>query len=75
MEIKDRIKHEINQIKPFLQNDGGDIEFIDYEDGKVYIKLTGACSNCPMIDITIKEGIENILKNKISEIKEVIKKD
>lgn len=75
MKTKEEIKNKINKIRPFLQNDGGDIEFIDYKEKKVYIKLTGACNNCPMIDITIKEGIETILKEKIPEITEVIKID
>ena len=75
MKTKEEIKNKINKIRPFLQNDGGDIEFIDYKEKKVYIKLTGSCNNCPMIDITIKEGIETILKEKIPEITEVIKID
>ena len=75
MEIETRIKEEIDKIKPFLQNDGGNIEFIKYEDGIVYVKLTGACAGCSLIDVTLKEGIEEILTNEIPEIKEVIKVD
>ena len=66
-----KIEKLIEKIRPFLINDGGDLEFIRYEDGIVYIKLKGACEGCPMMDITIKEGIEQIIKNEIPEVKEV----
>ncbi len=69
--IEKQIKNTIEKIRPFLINDGGDIEFIKYEEKIVYIKLKGACEGCPMMDITIKEGIEQILINEIPEIKEV----
>ena len=60
----------IEKIRPYLQNDGGDVEFRRYENGVVYVKLVGACSNCPMAQMTLQDGIENAL---ISEIPEVIK--
>ncbi len=66
-----KIKKTIDKIRPYLINDGGDLEFIKYENNIVYIKLTGACENCPMMDITIKDGIEQLLINEIPEIKEV----
>ena len=69
--IEKQIKNTIEKIRPFLINDGGDIEFIKYEEKIVYIKLKGACEGCLMMDITIKEGIEQILINEIPEIKEV----
>lgn len=69
--IEQKIKNTIEKIRPFLINDGGDIEFIKYEENIVYIKLKGACESCPMMDITIKDGIEQLLVNEISEIKEV----
>ena len=75
MEVEKKIIEEINKLRPFLQNDGGNIEFVKYEDGKVYVKLTGACAGCSMIDVTLKEGIEEILISEIPEIKEVIKVD
>ena len=68
---KKKIKKTIDKIRPYLINDGGDLEFIKYENNIVYIKLTGACENCPMMDITIKDGIEQLLINEIPEIKEV----
>lgn len=69
--IEEKIKSTIEKMRPFLINDGGDLEYIKYEDNIVYIKLKGACQGCPMIDITIKEGIEQLLVNEIPEIKEV----
>ena len=75
MEIEQRIVKEIDKLRPFLQNDGGNIEFVKYENGIVYVKLSGACAGCSLIDVTLKEGIEEILVNEIPEVKEVIKVD
>lgn len=75
MNVEERIIEEIEKLKPFLQSDGGNIEFVKYEDGKVYVRLTGACAGCSMIDVTLKEGVEEILISEIPEIKEVIKVD
>ena len=69
--IEEKIKSTIEKMRPFLINDGGDLEYIKYEDNIVYIKLKGACQGCPMMDITIKEGIEQLLVNESPEIKEV----
>lgn len=71
MSKEEQIKLLIEKIRPFLINDGGDIEFIKYENQIVYIRLKGACDGCPMMDITIKDGIEQIIKNEIPEVKEV----
>ncbi len=75
MDVETRIINEIDKLKPFLQSDGGNIEFVKYENGIVYVKLTGACVGCSLIDVTLKEGIEEILVNEIPEVKEVIKVD
>ena len=72
MELERKIKNILNKIKPFLNNDGGDVEFIKYENNKVYIKLLGACVDCPMSDDTVKDMIEYTLKFEIPEIEEVI---
>ena len=61
----------IDKIRPFIIGDGGNIEFIKYEDNIVYIDLTGACKDCSMIDVTLKDGIEEIIINDIPEVKEV----
>ena len=70
-DITEQIKQIIDKIRPFLINDGGNIEFIKYEDNIVYVKLVGACKDCAMIDITLKDGIEEMIVNEIPEVKEV----
>ena len=72
IETENKIKALIEKIRPYLINDGGDLKFIKYEKNIVYVKLTGSCENCPMMDITLKDGIEELLINEIPEIKEVI---
>ncbi len=71
-ETEKKIKELIDKMRPFLINDGGDIEFVEYKDNIVYIRLIGACQNCSMIDVTLKDGIEEMLVTEIPEIKEVI---
>ncbi len=75
MKIEEKIKNEIEKLKPFLQSDGGNIEYVKFENGNVYVKLTGACAGCSMIDVTLKEGIEDFLVSEIPEVKQVIKVD
>ena len=72
MKIENRIKEVINNLRPYLNSDGGDIEFIKYEDNIVYVKLSGACSNCNLIDLTLSDGIEAVLMDEIPEIKGVV---
>ncbi len=62
----------IEHLKPFLMADGGNVEFVKYEDNIVYIKMTGACANCNMLDFTLKEGIEAAIKSEVPEVQEVI---
>ncbi len=71
-EIENKVIDIIDNLRPFLINDGGNIEFVKYEDGIVYIKMMGACSNCEMLDLTLKDGIETAIKDEIPEVKEVI---
>lgn len=71
-ETEKKIKELIEKMRPFLINDGGDIEFVEYKNNIVYIRLTGACQNCEYIDFTLKDGIEEMLTTEIPEIKEVI---
>lgn len=68
----EKIIEVIDQLRPFLINDGGNIEFVKYENGIVYIKMIGACANCSMIDLTLKDGIESAIKEEIPNVKEVI---
>jgi len=70
--MKAKVQKVIETIRPFLQADGGDIDLIDVtEEGIVKIRLTGACSGCPMSTYTLKMGVENKLKKEIPEIKSV----
>ena len=75
MNTEKKILEIIDKIRPFLMNDGGNLEFIKFEDGIVYIKLLGACSHCSMIDVTLKEGIESMLINEIPEVLGVVRVD
>ncbi len=70
---KEQVEDVLNQIRPGLQADGGDVELVDVEDdGTVKVRLTGACAGCPMSTMTLKSGIERVLKENLSEVKEVI---
>lgn len=66
------ILETINQLRPYLNSDGGDIEFVKYEDNYVYIKLYGACAACQFKDYTIQDNIFEALKEKVPSIKGVI---
>ena len=70
--MEEKIKELIESIRPYLNMDGGDLEFIKYEDNYVYIKLLGACTNCLLQDNTINDGLVEMFKNEIPEIKGVI---
>ena len=69
--MEGQIEQVINKIRPSLQADGGDVEFIAMEDGVVKLRLKGACAGCPMSQLTIKNGIERLLKQEIPEVKSV----
>lgn len=75
MEIEKKIKEVLNKLRPYLQNDGGDVIFQKYENGVVYVKLTGACSNCPLIDSTLEDGIEEAIINEVPEVIKVVNEE
>ena len=71
--LNDRIVEVIDTIRPMLQNDGGDIEFVSLEeDNTVKVRLQGACKGCPGAQMTLKMGVERLLKERIPEVKEVV---
>lgn len=71
--MREKVETALAQIRPALQADGGDVELIDATDeGVVKLKLKGACSGCPMSAMTLKHGIERLLKQHIPEVKEVV---
>ncbi len=70
--MKEKVEQALAKIRPALQGDGGDVELVDVgEDGIVRVRLTGACGGCPMSQLTLKMGIERILKKEVPEVKGV----
>ena len=69
---EEKIIDIIDKLKPYLISEGGNVEFVKYEDNIVYIKMMGACANCEMLDLTLKEGIETSIISEIPEVKEVV---
>jgi len=70
--MKEKIEAALNEIRPALQADGGDVELVDVDEGIVSVKLTGACAGCPLSTMTLKNGIERILRDRIPDVKEVV---
>ena len=72
MKEREKVEKSLEKVRPSLQADGGDVELVDVVDGTVKVRLTGACGGCPMSQMTLKMGIERVLKKDIPEIKEVV---
>ena len=71
--LEDKVKAALNDVRPSLQADGGDVEFVSLaDDGTVSVKLTGACGSCPMSQMTLKMGIEQYLMKEIPEVSAVV---
>ncbi|HEX78963.1 MAG TPA: NifU family protein [Dehalococcoidia bacterium] len=70
--MREKVEEILDMIRPSLVADGGNVELVDVEDGVVTLKLTGACAGCPMSTMTLKNGIEKILKQEIPDVKEVV---
>jgi len=69
--MREKVEKALDKIRPALMADGGNVELVDVEDGVVKVRLTGACGGCPMSQMTLKMGIERVLRQEIPEIKEV----
>jgi Fe-S cluster biogenesis protein NfuA len=70
--IKEKVQQALNKVRPSLQADGGDVQLVDVDDqGVVKVKLTGACGGCPMSQMTLKMGIEKVLKQNVPEVTRV----
>jgi Fe-S cluster biogenesis protein NfuA len=69
--MREKVEKALDKIRPALMADGGNVELVDVEDGVVKVRLTGACGGCPMSQMTLKMGIERVLKQEIPEIKGV----
>ena len=69
--MKEQVENALQKIRPLLQRDGGDVELVEVVDGIVKVRLQGACAGCPMSQMTIKNGIERLLKQEIPEVESV----
>lgn len=72
MSIKEEIVNSLEQLRPYLQKDGGDVEFVDYEDGVLKVRLMGACRGCPYSQMTLANGIKKNLQQHFPQIQEVV---
>jgi Fe-S cluster biogenesis protein NfuA len=70
--MRQKIEAAIDRVRPALQADGGDVELVEVKDGVVSVRLTGACGGCPMATMTLKNGIERIIREEVPEVKEVV---
>ncbi|MDP3732317.1 MAG: NifU family protein [Candidatus Omnitrophota bacterium] len=70
--MREKIEKALENIRPSLQMDGGDIELVNIDDGIVKVRLTGACGGCPMSEITMTQGVEQAIKKAVPEVKKVI---
>ncbi len=70
--MREKVEAALDKIRPALRADGGDIELVDVKDGVATVKLTGACGSCPMSTMTLRMGVERVIKEEVPEIKELI---
>jgi len=70
--MKEKVEEVLSHIRPALQADGGDVELLDVKEGVVSVRLTGACGGCPMSTMTLKNGIERIIKQEVPGVKSVV---
>jgi Fe-S cluster biogenesis protein NfuA len=69
--IEEKVRKALTEIKPQIQADGGDIDLVAVEKGIVKVRLRGACVGCPMSALTLKQGVERLIKTRVSEVKSV----
>ena len=70
--MKDKVQAALEKIRPQLQADGGDVELVDVDSGTVKLRLTGACGGCPMSTMTLKMGVERVVREEVPEVKELV---
>lgn len=70
--MREKVEAALSRIRPALQADGGDVELVDVSDGIVSVRLTGACGGCPMAAMTLRSGVEQIVKHEVPEVKQVV---
>ncbi|MFC2035755.1 NifU family protein [Chloroflexota bacterium] len=70
--MKEKVEAALEKIRPGLRADGGDVELVDVQDGIATVRLTGACGSCPMSTMTLRMGVERVIKQEVPEIKELV---
>lgn len=70
--MREKVEAALEKIRPALRADGGDVELVDVKDGTVIVRLTGACGSCPMSTMTLRMGVERVIKEEVPEIKELV---
>ena len=70
--MKEKVEAALEKIRPSLRADGGDVELVDVQDGIATVKLTGTCGSCPMSTMTLRMGVERVIKQEVPEIKELV---
>jgi Fe-S cluster biogenesis protein NfuA len=70
--MREKVESALNKVRPALIADGGNVELVDVNEGVVKLRLTGACSGCPMATITLKNAVERIIREQVPEVKEVV---
>ncbi len=70
--MREKVEAALEKIRPALRADGGDVELVDVKDGVVTVRLTGACGSCPMSTMTLRMGVEQVIKEEVPEIKKLV---
>jgi len=70
--MREKVEEALSRVRPVLQADGGDVELVDVKEGVVTLRLTGACGGCPMATMTLRNGIERVLREEVPGIKDVV---
>ena len=70
--MRDKVEQALAKIRPMLERDGGSVELIDIDGSVVKVRLTGACHGCPMSQMTLKSGVERIVRQEVPEVTEVV---
>lgn len=70
--MREKVEAALDKIRPALQADGGDAELVDIQDGVATVRLTGACSGCPMSTITLRTGVERVIRQEVPGIRKVV---
>lgn len=70
--MREKVEAALEKVRPALMADGGNVELVDVNEGVVTLRLTGACGGCPMATMTLRQGIERVLREQVPEVKEVV---